>query len=146
VKYKPCQEAYCQALASALDVLLCDPFAAHSDAQGLQMRRLKVVVLEVEFEVGALRHRDVSWSEACRIVSEQLEHAGQALTGLATPCACNNPACINMSGPSELLLVNGRSCVCGGCKGDPLLLQGVSEAALASAQASVQGSSGSSKC
>jgi hypothetical protein len=43
------------------------------------------------------------------------EATGLALLSLATPCACN-PACSNVSGPSELLLVNGCSCVCGGCK------------------------------
>jgi hypothetical protein len=56
------------------------------------------------------------WAEACRVISEQLEAAGLALTSLATPYACNNPACRNMTGSSELLLVNGRSCVCGGCR------------------------------
>jgi hypothetical protein len=57
------------------------------------------------------------------MITEQLQHAGLALIGLATFYTCNNPACSNMTGPSdpraqgplELLLVNGRSCVWGGC-------------------------------
>jgi hypothetical protein len=44
-----------------------------------------------------------------------LEAAGAALTALATPAFCNNPACQNVSGPTELSLVSGRSCLCSGC-------------------------------
>jgi hypothetical protein len=49
-------------------------------------------------------------------VFDHLEATGLAFLSLATPYACNSPACSNVSGPSELLLVNGRSCVCGGCR------------------------------
>jgi hypothetical protein len=45
----------------------------------------------------------------------ELEAAGAALTALATPAFCNNPACQNVSGPTELSLVSGRSCLCGAC-------------------------------
>jgi hypothetical protein len=45
----------------------------------------------------------------------ELEAAGAALTALATPAFCNNPDCQNVSGPTELSLVSGRSCLCGGC-------------------------------
>jgi hypothetical protein len=41
---------------------------------------------------------------------------GVSLTSLAFPYACNNPTCSNLSGPQELQLVNGRSCMCGGCR------------------------------
>jgi hypothetical protein len=47
---------------------------------------------------------------------QELQATGVILSTLAVPVACNNPSCINMAGPSELLLVSGRSCVCGGCK------------------------------
>jgi hypothetical protein len=30
--------------------------------------------------------------------------------------ACNNPACTNLAGASEGLLVAGRGCVCGRCR------------------------------
>jgi len=49
-------------------------------------------------------------------MSEQLRAAGVALTALAVPHCCNNPSCSNVSGPAELQLVSGRSCVCAGCQ------------------------------
>jgi hypothetical protein len=45
-----------------------------------------------------------------------LQSLGIALTNQAFPCACNNPACKELAGPLELQLVNGRSCMCGGCR------------------------------
>jgi chemotaxis protein histidine kinase CheA len=45
-----------------------------------------------------------------------LTAAGQQLALLAISHACNNPMCRNVSGPSEAVLVGGRSCVCGGCR------------------------------
>jgi hypothetical protein len=35
---------------------------------------------------------------------------------LPMPWLCNNPACDNLSGVSELQLVGGKACVCGGCR------------------------------
>jgi hypothetical protein len=52
---------------------------------------------------------------ACAALQAQLEAVGATLTALATPAFCNNPACQNVSGPTELSLVSGRSCMCGGC-------------------------------
>jgi hypothetical protein len=45
-----------------------------------------------------------------------LRELGSALCLLAAQPICNNPACANVSGPSETLLASGRSCVCGGCR------------------------------
>jgi hypothetical protein len=45
-----------------------------------------------------------------------LKTAGSALTAVAHPCACNNPACLDVSRESELQLVSGKSCRCGGCR------------------------------
>jgi hypothetical protein len=47
---------------------------------------------------------------------QQLQATGVAFSSLPVPVACNNPSCTNMTGPSELLLVSGCSCVCGSCK------------------------------
>jgi hypothetical protein len=47
---------------------------------------------------------------------QQMRLTGQSLCYMAVPCLCNNPACTNISGPTELSLVSGRSCVCGGCR------------------------------
>ena len=48
--------------------------------------------------------------------AQQLQAAGRALCAFAVPCLCNSPSCSNMSGLTELGLVSGRSCVCGGCR------------------------------
>jgi hypothetical protein len=48
--------------------------------------------------------------------SAALQSLGSALTRVAFPCACNNPACSQLAGPLELQLVNGRSCMCAGCR------------------------------
>jgi hypothetical protein len=47
---------------------------------------------------------------------QQLQQTVSALCCLAVPCLCNNPRCTNISGPTELSLVSGRSCVCRGCR------------------------------
>jgi hypothetical protein len=47
---------------------------------------------------------------------EQVRLTGLALGCMAVPSLCNNPGCTNTSGPTELVLVSGRSCVCGGCR------------------------------
>jgi hypothetical protein len=46
---------------------------------------------------------------------QQLRAAGAMLSSIAVPHFCNNPACVNLSGPTEVRLVSGRSCVCAGC-------------------------------
>ena len=46
-----------------------------------------------------------------------LQAIGTALCNqLPAPWLCNNLGCTNMAGVSELQLVGGSSCVCGGCK------------------------------
>mgnify|MGYP001806991274 CR=1 FL=1 len=49
-------------------------------------------------------------------IAEQLQSLGTALCSFAVPCICNNPGCTGMVGLSELALVSGRSCICGGCR------------------------------
>jgi hypothetical protein len=46
----------------------------------------------------------------------ELRSTGLALCSFAVPCVCNKPGCFNLSGPSALHLVSGRSCLCGGCR------------------------------
>jgi hypothetical protein len=51
------------------------------------------------------------------VLGNQLQEAGAALCAkLPLPWLCNNPGCMSVEGASELQLVGGRSCVCGGCK------------------------------
>jgi hypothetical protein len=45
-----------------------------------------------------------------------LQQAGAALSSLPISLACNNPACTSLEKDSERLTVNGRGCLCGGCK------------------------------
>ena len=46
---------------------------------------------------------------------QQLQAIGAMLSNTAVPHFCNNPACANLSSPTEMRLVSGRSCICGGC-------------------------------
>jgi hypothetical protein len=46
---------------------------------------------------------------------QQLQATGRMLCSIAVPHFCNNPACGNLSGPTDVLLVSGRSCLCAGC-------------------------------
>jgi hypothetical protein len=46
----------------------------------------------------------------------RLQAAGKALTCFAVPGTCNNPGCVNVSGPSEAQLVCARRNVCAGCR------------------------------
>jgi hypothetical protein len=47
---------------------------------------------------------------------QQMQAAGSALCSFAVHSLCNNPSCANLSGLTEVGLVSGRSCVCGGCR------------------------------
>jgi hypothetical protein len=48
---------------------------------------------------------------------QQLRSFAQAVAGrIPLSTACNNPGCVSLAQRSELLLVGGKSCVCGRCK------------------------------
>ena len=47
---------------------------------------------------------------------QQLQATGAMLSSISVPHICNNPACANLSGPTEVRLVSGRSCICAGCR------------------------------
>jgi hypothetical protein len=51
-----------------------------------------------------------------RTLVQFLQGAGAVLTALPYKAACNNPACSNLSGTSELQLVAGRAHCCSGCR------------------------------
>lgn len=46
----------------------------------------------------------------------QLHWTGLAFSAIAAPHMCNYPACSTVRGSTELDLVAGKSCVCGGCR------------------------------
>jgi hypothetical protein len=45
-----------------------------------------------------------------------LEAVGRACSVFAVPYFCNNPGCSNLAGTSELSIVSGKGCICGGCQ------------------------------
>jgi hypothetical protein len=48
--------------------------------------------------------------------AEELQRLGAVLCArVPVPWMCNNPRCTSLSGASELQLVGGKACVCGGC-------------------------------
>jgi hypothetical protein len=50
-------------------------------------------------------------------LSQQVQPLGEALcVKVPVPWWCNNPACTVLAGASEMQLVGGTGCVCGGCK------------------------------
>jgi hypothetical protein len=50
-------------------------------------------------------------------IVEQLQKLASALCAkLPVAWICNNPNCLSLTGVSELQLVGGKVCVCGGCK------------------------------
>lgn len=78
-------------------------------------REVTAVQFDAEQAVNVLR-----WEGAIRVdqgtaVVQGLQKLGGCLASCAHRHACNNPACSNVSGPSEVGLVSGRSCTCSGC-------------------------------
>jgi hypothetical protein len=47
---------------------------------------------------------------------QQLRATGVMLSRIAVPHFCNNLNCGNISGPTDVWLVSGRNCICGGCR------------------------------
>eukprot|EP00883_Tetradesmus_obliquus_P015694 jgi/Sobl393_1/884/SZX75546.1 len=48
---------------------------------------------------------------------QQLRAFAQAVAGcIPLSSACNNPGCVSLAQRSELLLVGGKSCMCGRCR------------------------------
>jgi hypothetical protein len=70
----------------------------------------------IEAAAAAGVHSGSETGHASDSASSSLTAVGQALTSLPIPDACNNPACTNLSKLSEVQLVNGKSCMCGGCR------------------------------
>jgi hypothetical protein len=54
-------------------------------------------------------------AECVLAAAHQMQAVGRALCSFAVPCMCTNPACEKLSGPTELGLVSGRSCIFAGC-------------------------------
>jgi len=61
-----------------------------------------------------MRHDDPACS--AEDAMQLLQQLGDAASSLAFARVCNNPGCVNLSGPSETVLVSGRSCMCAACR------------------------------
>jgi hypothetical protein len=108
--------AYTPPLKLAWQALQHDPLAVQLTAAGYNTQPMLIAIEAVLLSFEHCTACDTGWMEAYRDLLSKIEGAGLSVLRLATPYACNNPACSSVSGPSELLLVNGRSCVCGGCR------------------------------
>jgi DNA polymerase III psi subunit len=59
---------------------------------------------------------DASLSDASlTALVQQLQATGLMLSSVAVPHFCNDAGCVNISGPTDVQLVSGRSCMCAGC-------------------------------
>jgi hypothetical protein len=80
-------------------------------------------IAELLLSVSSTLPASVTMPDSCsaalaglRAAQKQLKAAGSVLASFAIRQACNNPACSNMGGPSEVQLVNGPSTKCGRCR------------------------------
>jgi hypothetical protein len=97
--------------SSTQEQLLAAGYAPQALPQQLQQT---VAALQAVHEMAGSSQPDTS---SLQEAAQQLQTAGSALCSFAVPCLCNNPSCANLSaGRTELGLVSGRSCVCGGCR------------------------------
>jgi hypothetical protein len=97
-------DVYHQVLPVLRGYLKAQRVAKHMAAAGLD-------TTEILQQVSA-----VLVTEEADVLPAAWHSLGVSLTSLAFPYACNNPTCSNLSGRQELQLVNGRSCMCGGCR------------------------------
>jgi hypothetical protein len=84
--------------------------AARGDSQKFQ-QQLEALAAAQQ----AVRQEGVSEASLAALV-QQLQATGVMLSSVAVPHFCNNPACVNISGLTELQQVSGRSCICAGCR------------------------------
>jgi hypothetical protein len=78
----------------------------------LQQFRQQLEALSAAQQV--VRQEGVTDASLAALV-QQLQETGVMLSNIAVPHFCNNPACVNISGATEVQLVSGRSCICAGC-------------------------------
>jgi hypothetical protein len=86
---------------------------AGSDADERRQLRAEFFAASSSAELSqVLRRYNTLWQlpGTALLLSEQL------LAGLPCDWCCNNPGCINTAGPSERVLVGGKSCKCAGCR------------------------------
>jgi hypothetical protein len=85
------------------------PTAAGCAAGQLQQQLDALLSAQQEAQQGSV-------GESLTTLVKQLQATGGMLCNIAVPHFCNNPACRIISGPTEVQLVSGRSCICAGCQ------------------------------
>ena len=107
-------------LGHTLSDMRWDTVSQRMSAAGYDVASLQQHLAEVLKLVPLLDSLHADCHQTASLTGEQivaLESLGASLTSsMAVPCACNNPACAQLEGPLELQLVNGRTCMCGGCR------------------------------
>ena len=88
--------------------------AALAAAAGGDMQHLRQQLQALSAAQTAVLQQGVHDASLAALV-EQLQVTGVMLSSVAVPDFCNNPACVNISGHTEVQLVSGRSCICAGC-------------------------------
>jgi len=107
-------------VSQALSWLTAPAVAQQLAAAGYQTQQLSQLCQELSSACMTAAEawqpsEDLTEATAMALV-QQLQVTGSALAGLAVPTMCCNPSCSNITGPLDLQLVSGRSCLCGGCR------------------------------
>jgi hypothetical protein len=92
-----------------------DDIASELQIAGYDLDGLVHKLFGLQGSLQALWSNPDGASQRSALVSS-VQALAQELCAVAAPAICNNPHCSNVSGPSELVLVSGRSAVCGGCR------------------------------
>jgi small-conductance mechanosensitive channel len=98
-------------LGSVTSHVVQDALAAAAGGDPQQFRQQ---LQALSTALAAVQQEGVTSAPLAALV-QQLQATGVMLSSIAVPQFCNNPACVNISGPSEIQLVSGRSCICAGC-------------------------------
>ena len=93
-----------------IDSAACLEQLAAAGCSSQQLRQPLVALLEAQITT---QHGLTEASLAALV--QQLQATERMLCGIAVPHFCNNLACGNISGPTEVLLVSRRSWLCAGC-------------------------------
>ena len=89
--------------------------AALAAAAGGDLQQFRQQLEALSAAQHTVRQEGVTDASLAALV-QQLQASGMMLSSIAVPHFCNNPACVNISGPTEVQLVSGRSCICAGCR------------------------------
>jgi hypothetical protein len=89
--------------------------AALAAAAGGDLQQFRQQLEALSAAQHTVRQEGVTDASLAALV-QQLQATGMMLSSIAVPHFCNNPACVNISGPTEVQLVSGRSCICAGCR------------------------------